>query len=546
MAEGAAPASDLQAVVEVPLPQDDHAAAREALLVAASLPVPPHVALSEPGAVRSLLSACRVAALNDREVYFSPPEGGWAAAVASGGPVISLRNETAACALTLELLAAAGAEEEVVAAAREACDGTLPRAEPANGVVEEGGAGAAVCAWAEREGAHIGVQSAKLPSLHPADPLRGAIAKEDISAGADALRIPRELLFTAQTALDAPGPRGDAYRMFAQLGEDALAALWLVAERADPASPWAPMLAALPWGGLTPLSWPPEALKALLAGTPLLGEAAAAQQQLAATYGALFPALSQAMPEVFPPELYTLDAYRAATEVWGAYGITFQAEDGETATCLAPAAFLCNHGTHAHIVRYSRLRDGHLCLPVARSIPAGAEVLLSYGAKQNAELLLFYGFALPDNPYDQFPITFELPEGEPAADSTARQNALAKHSLGTDHAIQRGELATSLVAALRVLTADAESLAAFSGDPRTEPLSARAEAAATEALCGTLQALLAMAVEGDEAAAAAEGSALAGIPAGATKAAAIFRAGNIAVLQSGLTAAEAWRDASNA
>ena len=81
---------------------------------------------------------------------------------------------------------------------------------------------------------------------------RGAAAVA-IAAGEDAVRIPQAMLWTVQVALDTPGPRGDAYRMFAALGEDAIAALWLVAERAlGAASPWAPLLASLPGGANGP------------------------------------------------------------------------------------------------------------------------------------------------------------------------------------------------------------------------------------------------------------------------------------------------------
>lgn len=80
-------------------------------------------------------------------------------------------------------------------------------------------------------------------------------------------------------------------------------------------------------------------------------------------------------------------------------------------TCLPTVALLCNHTLWPHVVRYSRLRGGCLHLPVARSVAAGEEVFVSYGAKSNAELLLFYGFALSGNPYDDMPLSLELPVG---------------------------------------------------------------------------------------------------------------------------------------
>jgi hypothetical protein len=50
--------------------------------------------------------------------------------------------------------------------------------------------------------------------------------------------------------------------------------------------------------GCTPVAWPREALEGLLAGTPLLADACAAQDRLGRQYHALFPALSEHMPDV--------------------------------------------------------------------------------------------------------------------------------------------------------------------------------------------------------------------------------------------------------
>ena len=122
-----------------------------------------------------------------------------------------------------------------------------------------------------------------------------------------------------------PGPRGDAYRMFTALGEDTVAALWLVAERAlGTASPWHPLIASLPWpeggegsaapcGGATPVSWPREACDALLGGTPLLADARAASEKLTRQHAALFPALSEHMSDVFPAQLYTVTTFEGRT-----------------------------------------------------------------------------------------------------------------------------------------------------------------------------------------------------------------------------------------
>ena len=127
--------------------------------------------------------------------------------------------------------------------------------------------------------------------------------------------------------------------------------------------PWAPSPQNLPSAPTkrgrfrpTPMSWPLDAVHALLGGTQLHADATAARDTLGRQYAALFPALSDHMSEVFPRELYTPENFRAATEAWNSYGMTVQAErrGGEVpapATCLPPVALLCNHSAWPHAVR---------------------------------------------------------------------------------------------------------------------------------------------------------------------------------------------------
>ena len=420
--------------VEIPMPQDEHAGLRAEIMRSGGLSAT--VPLSSPDAAMRLLAAARVASVDAREVYFSPASG-WAAKVIAppiagqrDAVAVSPRNETAACALVLELLTdahqrAPGAAAATLEAARALCDAALAppldtadvngnASVPTAAPPADGGIADATVAWLRADGgvgASSSSSSSKLslsvaPARFPGTG-RGAAASADIPAGDIAAAIPAHRLFTVEHALTMPGPRGDAYRMFTALGEDTVAALWLVAERAlGTASPWHPLIASLPWpeggegsdapcGGATPVSWPREACDALLGGTPLLADARAASEKLTRQHAALFPALSEHMSDVFPAQLYTVDNFRRAHEAWNSYGMTVQADPGTApVTCLPPVAMLCNHALWPHVVRYSRLRDGTLRLPLARSIKVGEEVFVSYGAKSNAELLLFYGFAI--------------------------------------------------------------------------------------------------------------------------------------------------------
>lgn len=572
--------------VEIPMPQDEHAGLRAEIMRSGGLSAT--VPLSSPDAAMRLLAAARVASVDAREVYFSPASG-WAAKVIAppiagqrDAVAVSPRNETAACALVLELLTdahqrAPGAAAATLEAARALCDAALApplgtadvngnASVPTAAPPADGGIADATVAWLRADGgvgASSSTSSSKLslsvaPARFPGTG-RGAAASADIPAGEIAAAIPAHRLFTVEHALTMPGPRGDAYRMFTALGEDTVAALWLVAERAlGTASPWHPLIASLPWpedgegsaapcGGATPVSWPREACDALLGGTPLLADARAASEKLTRQHAALFPALSEHMSDVFPAQLYTVDNFRRAHEAWNSYGMTVQADPGTApVTCLPPVAMLCNHALWPHVVRYSRLRDGTLRLPLARSIKAGEEVFVSYGAKSNAELLLFYGFALQGNPYDDVPLSLELPSGEVSEVTSAREAALQRAGLTlSPHAVRAGPLPLPLVGALRVLTADVAALQTYTGDPSKDPISSEGESAAARALCGVLGAMVEQ-LEGGDAQfhiAVRSGAAAKAVGREATEAAGLYRDGVRSTLDAALGEARRWRAA---
>ena len=296
---------------------------------------------------------------------------------------------------------------------------------------------------------------------------------------------------------------------------------------------------------------------------------------LARQYAALFPALAEHYPDAFPAAAYTFDAFRGAAEAWNAYGMTVlrdsSADGGETkellgvtnanevnevpfvnvpkdapVTCLPTVALLCNHSVWPHAVRYSRLRGGELHVPVARSARREEEVFVSYGAKSNAELLLFYGFCVENNPYDDVPLSLELPQGEVAEVTRARSACLQRWRLQlSPHAARAAKgVAPGLMGALRVLTADAAALATCAQDPRVVPVSSEGEPAAAAALCGALAALVEQLDAGDAFLASAEGAAAAARagPAAAREAAK-YRAGVRRTLEAAAGEARAWRAA---
>ena len=84
--------------------------------------------------------------------------------------------------------------------------------------------------------------------------------------------------------------------------------------------------------------------------------------------------------------------------------------DGVQRECLVPLASLMNHSPDAHIKQYGAVTAASACLElrVSRPCAAGEQLYLSYGPLPNLALLLFYGFALPDNPHEAVSLTLEV------------------------------------------------------------------------------------------------------------------------------------------
>ena len=84
--------------------------------------------------------------------------------------------------------------------------------------------------------------------------------------------------------------------------------------------------------------------------------------------------------------------------------------DGVQRECLVPLASLLNHSADAHIRQYGAVdaATARLELRLGKPCAAGEQLFLSYGALPNLALLLFYGFALPENPHDTVSLTLEV------------------------------------------------------------------------------------------------------------------------------------------
>ena len=355
--------------------------------------------------------------------------------------------------------------------------------------------------WAASQGNDVNV-SKVAPCLLPSmNDVRGLCATQDIRAGENILEIPRRMLLDAGTiCISEQGPFGDLLRILERCGADTIMTLWIMKERMKMKTKqetfWSLYFLSLPDGSqkLTPLSWPEEAVKVGLGNTPIFETVMQERQKVRSGYDALLPSLLANCPESFEgnqEEFWSYDQYISALELWISYAMTVKpvhnSESG-TIDVLSPVAFFCNHGIYPHCVHYSQLRLSDECLvfPAMRDVGKNEEIMLSYGAKSNGELLLFYGFCIDDNPYDSIDITLDfdsLNGVEKPEVRKRREELLVKHDLTLNHAIRRNsEIPIDLIATIRILCCEPELVFLYDGDPKAREISMLSESKASDAL----------------------------------------------------------------
>jgi hypothetical protein len=243
---------------------------------------------------------------------------------------------------------------------------------------------ARLIAWARAGGAELAACEVRTTPQG----YRTAHAARAIGSGERVLCIPRALMLDSERAQDTPTGRTivDSGRSLGH--EHSLLATVLLAERADPASPWRPFLDTLP---------------SQLAGLPVYHDAArlavldgsaalARIRQTAKTLGNDHAQLVALFPEL------DLAAFAWARAICSTrcFGLTI----GDTmCSALVPIADTADHGEGDVHWTYNA-EAGDLVITAARDFAAGDEIRLSYGKKSNARLFTSYGFCVADNPHD--------------------------------------------------------------------------------------------------------------------------------------------------
>ncbi|KAF3452795.1 hypothetical protein FNV43_RR03228 [Rhamnella rubrinervis] len=258
--------------------------------------------------------------------------------------------------------------------------------------------------WCEQNGVRTRLQIAYVEGAG-----RGAIALEDLKVGDTALEIPASLIICEKLVHES-----EMYLVLKNIdgiSSETMLLLWSMKEKYNNNSKFKTYFATLSEEFRTGLSFGLKANMAM-AGTLLFNEIMQAKQHLRTQYDELFPALCDAHPDIFPPELYSWESFLWACELWYSNSMKIKFADGKLRTCLIPIASFLNHSLYPHVVNYGKVDCATNSLKFCLSRPCGAgeECFLSYGNFSSSHLITFYGF-LPkgDNPYDIIPL--ELDDG---------------------------------------------------------------------------------------------------------------------------------------
>lgn len=363
--------------------------------------------------LKLMLQMARIIHLNEVELYFGEVE-------ALGH--YSSRNEMEALNWILSLIGSSklsivenhkncfqDLQMAIINCLREL--GDKNKEEPIIDEINSSGRENALIDWAKRNGVQTHLQIAYIKGAG-----RGAVAVKDLDVGDIALEIPSSTIISEELV-----HKSDMYQILEKIDgmtSETMLLLWSMWEKYNCTSEFKIYFDTLPKNFNTGLSFGVDAIMAL-EGTVLLEELTQAKEHLRGQYDELFPELSHAHPDVFPPELYTWEHFLWACELWYSNSMKIMFADGKLRTCLIPVAGFLNHSLTPHIVHYGKIdsETNSLKFSLSRPCSVGEQCCLSYGCFSSSHLITFYGF-MPegDNPYDVIPLEFDGDEADSVED----------------------------------------------------------------------------------------------------------------------------------
>lgn len=266
---------------------------------------------------------------------------------------------------------------------------------------------------------------------------RGLVTTRPVEPGETLMRVPlMKCLSTASARRSAVAP-ALAEISSPRVTVEAVVALHLLHELyvQGAASPWWPYVSILPADVGSPVMWEPREL-AQLEGSNVIGFRDEVLRGWTEQRDALFPALTERYPELFPEQ-----HFRASRWVWAMSTVWSRAAhvpagNGRTLLAMVPLFDMFNHGydrgdgssSPAAIETRWDPTSGTIAVRSTFGFPGpGHEARFNYGDKPSQYALLQYGFVPMNNPGECVEVALHLPKRDALR---ARKSALlTKHDL---------------------------------------------------------------------------------------------------------------------
>jgi len=245
---------------------------------------------------------------------------------------------------------------------------------------------------------------------------RGLIARKAIDNGEAIIKIPTRCIMTKAKGAKILGKR----IISDSLGEYLSLSMLLIHERSlGPASFWAPYIAILPTAEEVGQTWVwDEADLQLLNGSNVVATTVSLRNKLYSDYELLVATVLE--PNRLDKSVFSWEAFKWAMSMLFSRAINLRETDELS---LVPYADLLNHSPYINcFFKYEPIpfSDERLViLNSDRPYSANDQVLISYGQKSNAELVLLYGFVVDRNVFDEVEIEVGLMEDDPRYEEKA-------------------------------------------------------------------------------------------------------------------------------
>jgi len=307
---------------------------------------------------------------------------------------------------------------------------------------------------------------------------RGIIARKEIGQGVAIVRVPSSIVMTKEAAQRVLGRSV----IPDSLNEYLALAMLLMHERAlGDASFWGPYIDLLPTTDDVGQTWTwSEDDMAMLTGSNLIDATASLRDKIRREHEMITTELVE--PNGLDPAAFAFEHFEWAMSMLLSRAIDLR-EVGELA--LVPYADLLNHSPYAQSYFYyekiplSKQRE--VVLYSDRSYARNDQVLISYGQKSNAELLLLYGFVVDRNLFDEVDIRVALDSSDARYDEKVAFLKSQRLQPAMAFPLLIDRYSSELMQFLR-LACVTPSMGPLDSYKYSEPLSAASERAALQVL----------------------------------------------------------------